>query len=100
MRIPFRRGTPPCPDPSGPNDNRRPAGEDRSSTRADRRVADHGRAVQQPSASVVVVDGEMKQAAVVPNGECSWRPAESASELGLRRVIEEELQKGLGFLGS
>ena len=70
-----------------------PSGCVTAASRPCRAFANHRRAMQQAAASVVVVDREVEQAAVVPHGERSRCPLQPAGELGLRRMVEQVLQQ-------
>src|SRR5688500_3042059 len=67
--------------------------------RLDRAVAAHLHAVHEALKLPDVVDRDMHRAAVVPDRDRPGLPAEAAGDLGTRRVLPEELEQRLAFLG-
>src|SRR5690348_1296577 len=59
-----------------------------------------GRAVHEPAGTIVIVDGVVHGAAIVPDRQVVGAPAQAAGELGPDRVSVEELEQrpalGLG----
>src|SRR6516165_10792784 len=70
----------------------------RSSLRSLRQVARQGHPMHDPAESVVIVDGVVLGAAVVPEGEGARLPAETAGELGTDLMREQVIEKGLALL--
>ena len=56
-----------------------------------RAVAIDGDAPHMSPLAMIVVKGEVLNAAIVPESHGAWRPAEAAGELFLRAMIKQEV---------
>src|SRR6516165_4761675 len=70
----------------------------RSSLRSLRQVARQRHPMHDPAESVVIVDGVVLGAAIVPEGEGARLPAETAGELGTDLMREQVFEKRLALL--
>ena len=56
-----------------------------------RAVAIDGDAPHMSPLAMIVVKGEVLNAAIIPESHGAWRPAEAAGELFLRAMIKQEV---------